>query len=544
MDVAEIRKKLRINCMVMKIKNVLWAFCFCGMSVCSLEAQQVWTPDNGDGTFTNPLMWGDWPDPDVIRVGDEFYMVSTSMHYVPGCPIIKSKDLVNWEMAGYAIDRYDEDPKYDMQGGNLYLNGSWANSLRYHNGKFYVAFCTPYGWGRETGHFSVCEAEKPEGPWKRTIFPEYMYDPGLFFDDDGKVYVVHGQGTLYVTELNEDARSVKGDKVKIWSGRFKNAHELGGGFGMEGSHVYKINGKYYITCPAGGTEGWQICLRSDNIYGPYEHKLIMNDDSSYPKNGLHQGGMVQLKNGDWWFIIMQDRGAIGRVPCLVPVKWVDGWPMLGADGKDVVTYPKPAVGKASKIKSPATTDEFNTKKLGLQWQWNHNPDNAKWSLTERPGYMRLKASPANNLKNARNTLTQRVQGPTSEGLVEMELTGMKDGNVAGFGVFQFPYAYVAVQQEGGARKVVMCNDGKIVETAVENFTQDKLWMKARVTDKDFIASFYYSLDGVNFFPIGNVLKMDLGLYWTANRFALFNFTTRDEGDGGFVDFNWFRFHGK
>lgn len=270
----------------------------------------------------------------------------------------------------------------------------------------------------------------------------------------------------------------------------------------------------------------------------------MNDDSSYPKNGLHQGGMVQLKNGDWWFIIMQDRGAIGRVPCLVPVKWVDGWPMLGADGKDVVTYPKPAVGKASKIKSPATTDEFNTKKLGLQWQWNHNPDNAKWSLTERPGYMRLKASPANNLKNARNTLTQRVQGPTSEGLVEMELTGMKDGNVAGFGVFQFPYAYVAVQQEGGARKVVMCNDGKIVETAVENFTQDKLWMKARVTDKDFIASFYYSLDGVNFFPIGNVLKMDLGLYWTANRFALFNFTTRDEGDGGFVDFNWFRFHGK
>ena len=530
--------------MVMKIKNVLWAFCFCGMSVCSLEAQQVWTPDNGDGTFTNPLMWGDWPDPDVIRVGDEFYMVSTSMHYVPGCPIIKSKDLVNWEMAGYAIDRYDEDPKYDMQGGNLYLNGSWANYLRYHNGKFYVAFCTPYGWGRETGHFSVCEAEKPEGPWKRTIFPEYMYDPGLFFDDDGKVYVVHGQGTLYVTELNEDARSVKGDKVKIWSGRFKNAHELGGGFGMEGSHVYKINGKYYITCPAGGTEGWQICLRSDNIYGPYEHKLIMNDDSSYPKNGLHQGGMVQLKNGDWWFIIMQDRGAIGRVPCLVPVKWVDGWPMLGADGKDVVTYPKPAVGKASKIKSPATTDEFNTKKLGLQWQWNHNPDNAKWSLTERPGYMRLKASPANNLKNARNTLTQRVQGPTSEGLVEIELTGMKDGNVAGFGVFQFPYAYVAVQQEGGARKVVMCNDGKIVETAVENFTQDKLWMKARVTDKDFIASFYYSLDGVNFFPIGNVLKMDLGLYWTANRFALFNFTTRDEGDGGFVDFNWFRFHGK
>ena len=301
---------------------------------------------------------------------------------------------------------------------------------------------------------------------------------------------------------------------------------------------------YYITCPAGGTEGWQVCLRSKNIYGPYEHKVIMQDDSSYPPNGLHQGGMVQLKNGDWWFIIMQDRGAIGRVPYLVPVTWKDGWPMLGVDGKDAITYKKPEVGKTYKIQSPATTDEFSAKRLGLQWQWNHNPDNAKWSLTERPGYMRLKASLATDLKSARNTLTQRVQGPSSEGVVEMELAGLKDGNVAGFGVFQFPYAYVAVQQESGNRKLVMCNDGKIIETAIENLKQDKVWIKARVTDKDFTARFYYSLDGVTFRPIGDVLKMNLGLYWTANRFALFNFSTSAEGEGGFADFNWFRFHGK
>lgn len=507
------------------------------------QVKNVWNPDNQDGTFTNPLMWGDWPDPDVIHVGDDFYMVSTSMHYVPGCPIVKSKDLVNWEMAGYAVERYDEDPKYDMQGGTLYLNGSWAATIRHHNGLFYVGFCTPYGWGREKGNFSMCIAKDPKGPWERVIFPEYLYDPGLLFDDDGKVYVVHGQGTLYVTELNADARSVKGEKVKIWTDRFKNAHELGGGFGMEGSHVYKINGKYYITCPAGGTEGWQICLRSDNIYGPYEHKLIMNDDSSYPGNGLHQGGMVQLKNGDWWFIIMQDRGAIGRVPHLVPVKWVDGWPMLGADGKDVITYRKPAVGKTSKVKSPATTDEFNTRTLGLQWQWNHNPDNTKWTLDERKGYMRLKASVAKNLKEARNTLTQRVQGPSSEGTVELDVTGLKDGNVAGFGVFEFPYAYVAVSQEQGARKIIMCNDDKVIET-VEHFTGDKIWIRSRVTDKDFTARFYYSLDGVNFRPIGNTLKMDLGLPWTANRFALFNFTTSAQGVDGCADFNWFRFTNK
>ncbi len=251
--------------------------------------------------------------------------------------------------------------------------------------------------GHGEGNFCVCEAEKAEGPWTRTVFPDYLYDPGLFFDDDGRVYVAHGQGTIYLTELNADARSVKSKAVEIWRGGFKDSHTLGGGFSMEGSHMYKINGMYYITCPAGGTGGWQICLRSKNILGPYEHHLIMDDDRSYPGNGLHQGGMVQLKNGDWWFIIMQDRGAIGRVPCLVPVKWVDGWPMLGADGKDAIVYNKPATGKKVKPHTVATTDEFNTARLGLQWQWNHNPDPSRWSLTARKGYMRLTASKADDI---------------------------------------------------------------------------------------------------------------------------------------------------
>lgn len=509
-----------------------------------VQAQQVWSPDNGDGTFTNPIMWGDWPDPDVIRVGDDFYFVSTSMHYVPGAPVAKSKDLVNWEMAGYAVDRYDEDPRYDMKGGELYLNGTWATSIRHHNGKFYVAFCTPYGWGTEKGHFSVCEAERVEGPWTRTIFPEYLYDPGLLFDDDGKVYVVHGQHKLYVTELNADVKSVKKQPVEVWNKSFKDSQTFGNAFGMEGSHAYKINGMYYITGPAGGTKGWQVCLRSTNIYGPYEHKVIFQDDSSYPDNGPHQGGMVQLKNGDWWFIIMQDRGPIGRVPLLIPVKWEDGWPMLGVGGKDLITYNKPDVGKNYPLRAPATTDEFKVKRLGLQWQWNHNPDNAKWSLTERPGYMRLKASLAKNLKSARNTLTQRVQGANSEATVEMDITHLKDGNVAGFGIFEFPYAYVAVRQEGGIRKIEMCNDGKVIEVPVENFTHDKLWIRARAMDREFTARFYYSTDGKNFCPVGNTLKMGLGLPWTANRFALFNFTTKEEGTDGFADFNWFRFRGK
>lgn len=517
------------------IASLLLAYCCWTGSV----AQNVWSPDNGDGTFTNPILWGDWPDPDVIRVGDDFYMVSTSMHYVPGCPILHSKDLVNWEMEGYAVERYDEDPRFDMQGGTLYLNGAWASTLRYRDGLFYVGFCTPRGWGREKGNFSMCVSDSPRGPWKRTIFPEFMYDPGLLFDDDGRVYVVHGQGTLYVTELASDALSVKSAPKEIWRGGFKNAFELGGHFGMEGSHVYKINGKYYITCPAGGTEGWQICLRSDNIYGPYEHKLIANDDSSYPPNGLHQGGMVQLKNGDWWFIIMQDRGPIGRVANLLPVTWTDGWPMLGVDGKDVVTYPKPDVERKCRITAPATSDEFSDKRLGLQWQWNHNPDPERYSLTERRGYMRLKAAQAADLNNARNTLTQRVQGPLSQGSVEMESDGMKTGGVAGLGVFQKPYAFVGVEKTEEGYDLVMSNNGKVVARE-KNIPGRKIWLRARTDDKLFRAVFYYSLDGKIFRPFGEELQMGLGLYWTANRFALFHFSTTSEGVDGQVDFNWFR----
>ena len=313
---------------------------------------------------------------------------------------------------------------------------------------------------------------------------------------------------------------------------------------MEGSHMYKVNGYYYITCPAGGTRGWQVCLRSKNIYGPYEHKVIVEDDASYPGNGLHQGGMVQLKNGDWWFIIMQDRGPMGRVPNLLPVTWVDGWPMMGVDGKDAIIYEKPNVGKTYPICSPATSDDFNSKTLGLQWQWNHNPDNSRWSLSERRGYMRLRASQAENLSNARNTLTQRVQGPASHGTVKMELAGLKDGNVAGFGIFEVPHAYIGVMQEGNARKLVYCNDGKIAKVLDDNFIGNVIWLRARVTDQGFMARFYYSYDGKTFRDVGETFDMGLGLPWTANRFALFNFSTKPEGVDGYADFDWFKFSGK
>lgn len=514
----------------------------------NMEAQKktVWTSDNGDGTYKNPFLWGDWPDPDVIRVGDDFYFVSTSMHYVPGCPVLKSKDLVNWEMAGYAIDQLEEDVRYNLEGGSMYLRGSWAATIRHHNGLFYVGFSTP-NWDKEKGQFSMCIAKDIKGPWTRTIFPEYLYDPGLFFDDDGKVYVIHGQGKLFVTELASDARSVIGKPVVIWNKRMeipKGSSAPHGNYGMEGSHVYKINGYYYITCPAGGTEGWQICLRSTTIYGPYESKVIVQDESSYPNNGLHQGGMVPLKNGEWWFIIMQDRGPIGRVPHLVPVVWKEGWPMLGQEGngKGVVVYKKPDVGKLFPIRVPATSDEFHAATLGLQWQWNHNPDHSKWSLKERKGYLRLHASFAKKLDEARNTLTQRVQGPTSEAIVEMDVAGLKDGNVAGLGIFESPYAFLAVRKNGDAKSLVMVNNGNVIDS-VADLPVNKIYLKASATHLKFLASFSYSLDGKKFIPLGNTLSMGLGYTWTANRFALFNFSTTHEGVGGYADFNWFHFVG-
>jgi beta-xylosidase len=457
------------------------------------------------------------------------------MHYVPGCPIAKSKDLVNWELAGYVVPRFNEDPRYDLNGGDRYLRGSWAATLRHHNGLFYVGFCTPNGEGTEPGHFSICTAKSARGPWTRTIFPEYLYDPGLLFDDDGRVYVAHGQDTLYITELAPDALSVKVPQKKVFQHR---AYPY-----LEGSHFYKIGGKYYLLGSSGGTQGRQVCLRSDQVYGPYEHKVILEDDSSYPGNGLHQGGMVQLKDGTWWFLIMQDRGPIGRVPNLQPVQWVDGWPMLGKGGKGIITGRKPAIPGRHAIRVPATSDEFNGPDLGLQWQWNHNPVPAAWSLSERPGYLRLRAGRAEGLLSARNTLTQRVQGPECTAAVEVDVRGLKDGDTAGFGIFQKPYAFVAVQQQGASRRVVMVENGRTVAT-LDGIRGDRFWFKARATHLGFTATFSYSLDGRSYQPIGTQLKMGLGLDWTANRFALFNFNTSTAGPGGHADFNWFHFQGQ
>ncbi|HCI55195.1 MAG TPA: beta-xylosidase, partial [Bacteroidales bacterium] len=279
----------------------------------NLQAQkcQKYHSDNGDGTFTNPVIPADFPDPDVIRVGDTYYMVTTTMFIFPGVTILKSKDLVNWEYCCNAVPRFDFSPCYNLDGCNRYGHGQWATSMRYHNGTFYLLFIT-----LDEGGF-LCSAKKAEGPWEIKQLPKGFYDPGLFFDDDGRIYVAYGYGKIYLTELDQNFAPISQDSL-IYTGDLRS--------GLEGTHVYKINDYYYLYCTYGGVDGIQVTLRSPNIYGPYEQKVAIRDTMPGVTYGVHQGALIQTQAGEWWTMLFVDSGPFGRFPSLQPVTWVDGWP--------------------------------------------------------------------------------------------------------------------------------------------------------------------------------------------------------------------------
>lgn len=506
----------------------IWIACLILLfSVPGVKAQK-WHSDNGDGTYTNPVIPADFPDPDVIRVGDTYYMVTTTMFIFPGVTVLKSHDLVNWEYCSNAVPRFDFNPAYNLDGGNRYAHGQWATSLKYHNGKFYLLFIT-----LDEGGF-VCSTKNPEGPWKIRHLPKGFYDPGLFFDDNGKIYVAHGYSKIYMTELNQDFAPISKDSL-IYTGDIRK--------GLEGTHVYKINGYYYLYGTYGGRDGIQVALRSKNIYGPYRQKVVIRDTTPGVNFGIHQGALIQTQTGQWWTMLFVDSGPFGRFPSLQPVKWVDGWPMVGVDGKAVVTYQKPDVGKQYPVTQLPTSDEFNEPQLGMQWGWNHNPDSTKWSLTKRPGYLRLAtAKVVTSLPEARNTLTQRIfahynQSVPTTGTTQMDVTHLKDGDIAGLAIFQNPYAYIAVTLENGVKKIIMVNNGKTVASAP--MKGDTIYLRTIASNQTAKATFEYSFDNHNFKPLGNELTMQFSLkIFTGNKFCLFNYATKEFG--GYVDFNWFR----
>lgn len=530
----------------MRIRNIpiMWAFFLClilFVSVTGLNAQKTHS-DNGDGTYTNPVIAADFPDPDVILVDDTYYFVSTTMFVFPGVTILKSSDLVNWEFCSNAVSRFDFNKCYDLDGCNRYGHGQWATSLKYHNSKFYLLFIT-----LDEGGF-LCSADKAEGPWQIKHLPKGFYDPGLFFDDDGRIYVAHGYSEIRMTELDQNFAPISKDSL-IYTGDIRK--------GLEGTHVYKIDGYYYLYCTYGGLDGIQVALRSKNIYGPYEQRVVMSEKNHGPNFGIHQGALIKTQTGEWWTMLFVDSGPFGRFPSLQPVTWEDGWPMVGVDGRAVVTYRKPNIGKTYSVEVLPTSDEFDKKTLGMQWGWNHNPDSTKWSLSENPGYLRLRtAKVVNILPEARNTLTQRMFAYYSDTLasiamLKMNFGKMKDGDIAGLAIFQDPYAYIGIKKVNGKNFIIMVNNGETIDSkAVKGST---IYLRAsaiygsgaahyfdgKAVPGTGTAMFSYSLDNQSFVKLGNELNMKFNLkIFTGNKFCLFNYATKELG--GYVDFDWFR----
>jgi len=515
------------------------------------KAANGWIADNGNGTYTNPIMWGDYPDNDVIRVGDTYYMSSTSMHLFPSTPIMSSKDLVNWEYESYAVDRM-EGNQYDLIDGEIYDEGTWATSLRYHNGKFYLMF----NINHDAAYVSI--ADQAKGPWTLYKLEDELYDPGLFFDDDGKVYVVHGQGELYLSELEivdeetgrlsivskrEPDAKRNGKKIYTYQSPYYNYHGYN-----EGAHVYKINGLYYILTTPVWRHGSkkEVAIRTKDLAnGPYEVEDIMTSFMNFWGNGIHQGGIVDVPQEDgtleWWAIIFQDRSKLGRVPTLQPVTWKNGWPYMGeVDGeKAVVTYRKPNIPNLGHVEPKAlpTSDDFSTNTLGLQWQWNHNPDNGKWSLEERPGYMRLKTSSVTDtLTFARNTLTQRVVGPDCVGTVKLDVSHMADGDTAGLCIMQRDFTFIGVKNVNGNRSIVI-NDHNTEHVSVDLYADiQEVWLRAETPRHEYRMEFSYSLDGIHFTRLGGRYDMRYGTY-VGMRFGIFNYATIKLG--GYVDVDSF-----
>ncbi|MFT3934074.1 MAG: glycoside hydrolase 43 family protein [Chitinophagaceae bacterium] len=497
------------------------------ISLFSATAQNIHS-DNGNGTYTNPVIPADFPDPDVIRVGDTYYMVTTTMFVFPGVTILQSHDLVNWEYCSNAVPRFDFGKCYDLDSCNRYGHGQWATSIKYHNGKFRLLFIT-----LNEGGFT-CTSDKAEGPWQITHLPKGFYDPGLFYDDDGRIYVAQGYGKISITEVDSNLVAIDKDSL-VFKGNIRG--------GLEGTHVYKINGYYYLYSTYGGVSGIQVALRSKNIYGPYEQKVLISDTNHGVTFGIHQGALIQTQKGDWWTILFVDSGPFGRFPSLQPVTWLDGWPMVGENGRGVITYKKPAMEKTYPIKDFPTSDEFDSNALGMQWGWNHNPDPENWSLVKKKGWLRLTTGKVvDSITKARNTLTQRPfakydQLTPTTATTKMDVSHMKDGDISGICVLQDPYAYIAVKQTNGKKYIIMVNNGAVLDSVPINAST--VYLRTNASNASKKADFQYSTDNKTFSKTGNELTMKFSLkIFTGNKFCLFNYATLQTG--GYVDFDWFR----
>lgn len=522
----------------MKFISFLLVFIF----MAGLNATAQWEPDQGNGKYKNPIIFADYSDPDVIRVKDDFYMVASSFNCMPGIPVLHSKDLVNWEIIGHVYEKLPLE-KYNKP---VHGHGSWAPSIRYHNGLFYVYFCTPHD-----GLF-MATSKDPAGEWELNFVEEVELweDPCPLWDDDGNAYLVRGKlraDIIYLHRMSPDGKKILDNGTIIYNDIKKQPV-------IEGPKIIKKDGYYYILAPAGGVPtGWQTVLRSKNIYGPYEDKIVLQQGNT-KINGPHQGGLIELKSGEWWFLHFQDNGVSGRIVHMQPVEWKDGWPFMGKDinndniGEPVAEYTKPDVGKNYPVAIPQTTDEFNKNKLGLQWQWHANPKSEWSSLTESPGNIRL-YSVKNHTQNGNlwfvpNLLLQKFPAPSFTATTKITYKPDKLNEKSGLIVMGKKWAFLAFTKTEEGLELGMYKgsyfQGSDQTEKIESVITEKNFCSLRVSvDDKNICTFSYSFDGTEFIPIGKEFTAVPGV-WIGAKVGIFNINPNINESKGYADFDWFR----
>jgi beta-xylosidase len=513
--------------------------------ILSSAQAQVWMPDQGNGSYKNPIIYADYSDPDVIRVGSDYYMVASSFNCQPGIPVLHSKDLVNWKIINYVytslpLQRYDK-----MQPGQ----GSWAPSIRYHKGLFYVYFCTP-----EDGLF-MASASDPKAKWNLRLVQNVSNweDPCPFWDTDGKAYLIHGlvgAGPAILHRLSADGKKLLDNGKQIYRDDKKQPVLEGFKF------MDKRDGYYYFAAPAGGVgSGWQSVFRARNIYGPYEDKIVLQQGKT-KVNGPHQGGLVQTQGGEWWFIHFQDKGPYGRILHLQPAVWKDGWPLIGSDedhdgiGEPVASYKKPDVGKVYPAGAPQTSDEFSSSSaIGLQWQWQAAPQQNWYSLTARKGALRLftvsNPTDSGSLFYAPNLLLQKFTAPAFTASTMLEFKPAGEGDRAGITVTGNYYTLLCLEKQRDGNHLVIYEGKKenrkfLIPKRVFNLplAVSKVWLSVNINDKA-MCRYSYSLDGKTFENAGTVYPTEKGT-WIGAKVGLASLTPALTGSKGYADFQFFR----
>lgn len=511
----------------------------------------VWVSDQGNGTYRNPVLHADYSDPDVIRVGSDFYMTASSFTCVPGLPVLHSHDLVNWSVIAYALPVQYPRKVYDkpQQG-----RGAWAPCIRHHKGEFYIYYSDP-----DFGIYLV-KAKKPDGPWSEPILVKQgrgIIDPSPLWDDDGKAYLVHAfagsragiKSLMVVCRMNKKGTKALDDGVVIFDGHDRHPT-------IEGPKFYKRNGYYYLFAPAGGvTNGWQTVLRSRNVYGPYEDKVVM-DQGNTVINGPHQGAWVELSNGQHWFIHFQDKGPYGRMVHLQPMHWKNDWPVIGVDsdgdgkGEPVLVYKKPDVGKTWPVNTPPESDEFNSNTPGIQWQWNANPQ-PYWAIAfPAKGILRLYAiQTPENFRNfyldVPNTLLQKFPAPSFTATAKIKFNARNSGEKTGLIIMGRDYSYLGITSDNGQFIIsqTLCynaDEGNTENEFPEKYVTEISQFYLRVTVNDSaICRFSYSHDSLNFRNIGTTFKAREG-GWIGAKIGLFVIKTEKSNDAGCADVDWFR----